>query len=236
MWYAVISGLGIGLFGSLHCIGMCGPLALSLPLQGKTGTERLVRAVLYNLGRAFTYAILGLLLGFAGQQFFLLGYQQLLTVLTGIVLLLALFAGLYRPGTRLLPARVQARVGTLLGRLLRTAGKPASFFMVGMVNGLLPCGLVYLAAGSALATGNAWSGACLMFLFGMGTFPLMIAVMLLGGFIPLKMRVYLRRLVPVFACVAALIMIARGLNLAIPCLSPELQDQAHPMQRVICHP
>ncbi|MBL7711085.1 MAG: sulfite exporter TauE/SafE family protein [Chitinophagaceae bacterium] len=236
MWYAVISGLGIGLLGSFHCIGMCGPLALSLPLQGKTGAERLLRTVLYNTGRAFTYALLGLLLGFAGQQFFLLGYQQLLTILTGSVLLLALFAGLYRPGTQLLPAGLRARIGSVLGRLLRSAGSPASFFVVGMLNGLLPCGLVYLAAGSALATGNAWAGACLMFLFGMGTFPLMIAVMMLGAFIPLKMRAHLRRLVPVFACVAALIMIARGLNLGIPFLSPELRDQAHPLQRVLCHP
>jgi len=236
MWYAIISGLGIGLFGSFHCIGMCGPLALSLPLQGKAVAERLLLTVSYNLGRAFTYSLLGLLLGFAGQQFFLFGYQQLLTILTGSVLLIVLFAGRYRPGTRLLPAGVHARIGKVLQRLLRTASSPASFFIVGMINGLLPCGLVYLAAGSAIATGNPWVGATLMFLFGMGTFPLMIAVMMLDVFIPPARRVQLRRLVPVFVCVTALLLIVRGLNLGIPYLSPERQQGVFPLQQVVCHP
>lgn len=234
MWYAVISGLGIGLFGSFHCIGMCGPLALSLPLYGKTGTERLLLTVSYNLGRALTYAVLGLLFGLAGRQFFLLGYQQALTIITGVAMLVFLFAGRYLQGKSFLPARLYTRLNATLGRLLRSANSPASYLVVGMVNGLLPCGLVYLAAGSAIATGNPWAGAVLMFLFGMGTFPLMIALMMLGSFVSIALRLQMRRLVPVFVCVAALILIARGLNMGMPRQGP--QAEAAVLQRVSCHP
>jgi uncharacterized protein len=235
MFYTILAGLGIGLFGSFHCIGMCGPIALALPVYGRSAVEKLWLIILYNLGRAFSYAGLGLVFGFAGQQFFLWGYQRFCSIALGLIILAVLFAGRYLPEQLPLVHAAQQQIKLSLARLLQSAQNGYSYFLTGILNGLLPCGLVYLAIGSAMATGNAFSGAALMFMFGLGTFPLMISLMIFGRFISITMRNKMRRMVPVFIAFTALLIIVRGLNLGIPYLSPELSADTRSFQQIKCH-
>ena len=237
MWYSIVAGLGIGLLGSIHCIGMCGPIALSLPIYGKSSIEKLLLIVLYNLGRASAYALLGAIFGFIGNQFFLFGYQRIFSVSIGVLLLLILFFGPLLQSRISLFDRLYQWLQVRLSVLLQSSKNTFSYFFIGFANGFLPCGLVYLAIGSALSTGSPMAGAALLFLFGLGTFPLMLTLMLFGRAIPLSLRNKLRKLVPVFIFLTASLIIVRGLNLGIPYLSPQVNEQAQgSFQQVKCHP
>jgi uncharacterized protein len=234
MFYSILAGLGIGLFGSFHCIGMCGPIALSLPVYGKSKVEKLFLILLYNLGRASTYAAFGALFGFMGKQFWLFGYQRTFSILLGISILLFLLVSKFLRGKSGMIEAVLFRIKTSLASLLKSPSNSLSYYFIGLINGLLPCGLVYLAVSSAMATGNAFSGAALMFMFGLGTFPLMISLMIFGRFVSLSFRNRMRKLVPVFITVTALVIMLRGMNLGIPYLSPQLSETEQ-FQQIKCH-
>jgi sulfite exporter TauE/SafE len=234
MFYTVLAGIGIGLFGSFHCIGMCGPIALSLPIYGRSSVEKLFLILLYNLGRACTYALLGVLFGYIGNQFFLFGYQQIFSISLGVLLLVALFLSQFLPSRIAFIEIALMRLKSTLARLLQSPNGPLGYLFIGLVNGLLPCGLVYLAVGSAMATGSVWSAATLMFMFGLGTFPLMISLMIFGRLISISFRNKMRKIVPFFIALTALVIIFRGLNLGIPYLSPQLQ-QVDSLQQIKCH-
>ncbi|MCC6187157.1 MAG: sulfite exporter TauE/SafE family protein [Chitinophagaceae bacterium] len=235
MWYSIISGLGLGLLGSFHCIGMCGPIALSLPIYGKDKAEKLLLIVLYNLGRAVSYALLGAIFGYLGNQFFLFGYQQAFSITIGVVMISVLIIQKFAPQSVTIFDKPFAKVKMLLSRLLTSSKNTFSYFFIGVANGLLPCGLVYLAIGAAMATGSVYSGAALMFMFGLGTFPLMISLMIFGRFVSLKLRNKMRQLIPFFIIFTALVFILRGMNLGIPYLSPQLQS-TDTIQAIKCHP
>lgn len=215
-----IIGLGIGIAGSFHCVGMCGPLALSLPLNTNSNLLRTILITLYNLGRTFTYFLLGLLFGSIGNTFSLVGYQQLISIVIGVVILLLLIFGkILEPNTKLFSGFYNY-VKRILGKLLTSDKNMFSYFLIGMVNGLLPCGLVYLAIASAVATGSVLGGGVLMLGFGLGTVPMLFILMLAGRYISLAIRQKMRQLVPVFVGLMAFLMILRGLNLGIPYISP----------------
>lgn len=234
MWYSIIAGLGIGLLGSFHCLGMCGPIALSLPIYGKSFPEKLLLIILYNLGRAFTYALLGGILGFIGNQFFLFGYQQIFSVTIGSLLLFFLFGSKYLSARIPFIGHLLGSIKSFLAKTLHSAYSLLSYFLVGAANGLLPCGLVYLAAGAAMATGSIANGAGLMLMFGFGTFPMMISVMIFGKFLPVSWRANAQKLLPIFVSITAVVIILRGLNLGIPMLSPKYSNTSQ-IQTVECH-
>lgn len=230
MWYQVVAGLGIGLAGSFHCVGMCGPLALSLPFRGQSFAERLVQIIQYNLGRAATYSLMGLLAGAIGSSTRILGFQKYLSVGLGIGILLFLFLPtLFRRGNIHFRLPGYERVQMAIGKRLQSAPVWYSFFGIGMLNGLLPCGLVYLGLAAAMATGTMLSGAGLMFFFGLGTFPLMMAFLAFGQSIPLPWRMRMRKAVPVFVFLTAVLMIWRGYSVQEPS-SPK-----DPVPRTACH-
>lgn len=168
----------IGLFGSLHCVAMCGPLVLALP-AGSSFWPGLVRKLVYQFGRIFTYALIGAIFGLLGSGFRLVGLQQLLGIISG--LLLVLFAVIHFSGsqsTRLnaIQSRLVAPVIKLLSRLFNHR---AGAFAAGMMHGLLPCGMVYMALAGSITSGNLLDGAAFMFFFGLGTIPLLLAVSML---------------------------------------------------------
>ncbi|MCB0561895.1 MAG: sulfite exporter TauE/SafE family protein [Phaeodactylibacter sp.] len=215
---ALWTAFTIGLLGSLHCVGMCGPIALSLPYQGSHRWHTAGNVLLYNIGRVATYGLLGLFIGLVGRGFFLAGFQSYVSIGLGILLLaIALFS--INVESRLLRIpfvqQLNSWVKRQLGRLLRQQG-PGKLFLVGMLNGLLPCGLVYMAIAGALAAGSIFNSALYMALFGLGTIPLMLATALAGQFIQLKWRARLRKLVPVFLVAFAVLFILRGLNFDVP--------------------
>lgn len=220
MFANILIGLGIGLAGSFHCIGMCGPLALSLPLNNESRVGRIFSITLYNLGRAVTYFLLGLLFGAIGNSLFLTGYQQAISIAIGVIILIILLFGNRLSANIGIINRFHNKVKILLGKLLKQEKNVFSYFLIGLMNGLLPCGLVYLAIASAVATGSVLGGGLLMLAFGLGTIPLMFGLMVAGRYISLAVRQKMRRLVPVFVGVMACLMILRGLGLGIPYVSP----------------
>lgn len=222
----ILLGLGIGLAGSFHCIGMCGPLALSLPLNYSSRVKRMAAISFYNLGRAITYFSLGLLFGAIGTSIFLVGYQQALSIVLGSLILAVVILGSRLPGRFPILAGLNQRIKTQLSKLLIKEKKLYSYGWIGLLNGLLPCGLVYLAIASAVATGSILGGGLLMLAFGFGTIPLMFGLMIAGRHVSLAVRQKMRRLVPVLVAVMAGLMILRGLNLGIPYVSPAFGKNA----------
>lgn len=212
------TAFSIGLVGSLHCIGMCGPIALALPYQQGSRLHALGRVLLYNTGRVLTYTALGTVIGIAGRGLFLAGIQSWMSIALGVLFLIAALFSInlesrivHLPGVHQLNAWVQRT----LGRLLRRQDS-ASLLGIGALNGLLPCGLVYMAVAGAVTSGSAAQGAAFMALFGLGTVPMMAAVAMAGQFISLSWRNRVRKLLPVFLITFALFFIARGLNFTVP--------------------
>jgi sulfite exporter TauE/SafE len=230
-------GLAIGFLGSLHCIGMCGPIALALPHQTGSKLRVFFGRLLYNTGRVMTYGLLGIAAGLLGEVVRFASLQQALSITAGIVLLLAVFLP-SRLARRIIPGnlvdRTVARFTKIAGVLFksRTIG---ALFAIGFLNGFLPCGLVYVALAGAVATGNKLAGGTFMILFGLGTVPVMVAVSLVGPFLGTRLRRALTRLIPVGAVVLAAILILRGMSLGIPYVSPNLNPDATMQQTGHCH-
>lgn len=219
----------MGLVGGLHCVGMCGPIALALPVHHRPWSGRILGAIIYNGGRAVTYAILGAVFGAIGMTFAWAGLQQALSITLGVLLLLtALGIQLSSAQNKLSSGigRVITPLKTALARRISLKSFPA-LWITGMLNGLLPCGLVYMAIAGAVATSGITSGALFMMLFGLGTLPAMLGMMLAGSLAGSRMRMHFRKLVPVVIGVMAILLIMRGLNLGIPYISPELTGTTH---------
>lgn len=220
------AGFVFGLLGSFHCVGMCGAIALALPgqSQGSTTGRYVVGRLLYNLGRVTTYAALGSLAGAVGQGLRLAGVQQRLSILSGVLILLLVVVP-ERHTSRLAAGlglgRPLAWVKTTLAGLFQQSSTWV-LYAAGLLNGLLPCGLVYLALAGALSAPGGAGAAAYMGCFGLGTLPLMLSLSLSGQLVPLAWRTRLRRAVPYTAAGLAVLFIVRGLDLGIPYLSPQL--------------
>lgn len=229
----VIAGIGMGMVSSLHCIGMCGPLVMSLPLPQQAGFRRILAVITYNAGRLTTYGILGALFGLAGRRLQVAGWQQWLSVVLGIAIILWWLAARSGKQITFLPARILQQAVTRLNLYLwKRAGK-AGFYLLGMANGLLPCGMVYLAVAAAISTGNAVMSTLFMISFGLGTLPAMTGLGYISGWFNQSVRLHLRKLMPVFTVVVGVLLILRGLNLGIPFISPQMP--VIPGAGVSCH-
>jgi len=218
LWTAFL----LGFVGSAHCAGMCGPLALALPATDRTRATFLAGRMLYNTGRILTYAALGAISGLIGQSFALAGLQRWISLAAGAAVLISLLASsrfaLGIPATK--------AVGWLksgFGKLLRQRSL-SSVFLLGLLNGLLPCGLVYVAAAGATASGHFLDGIESMAVFGLGTVPMMLAFGLVGPKLQFALRFKLQRLIPASLAIVGTLLVLRGLALGIPYLSPDLSD------------
>ena len=211
-----------GLVGSLHCLGMCGPIALALPRSGNALIGILPGRVLYNLGRVSTYTILGALAGILGHSARFAGIQQSLSVFLGILLLvLALFSLNVEKRFFAIPV-VERLLGKLRARLGRYLGNPSpgNFLSIGILNGLLPCGFVYLGLAGAASQGHIIDSMAFMAVFGLGTIPMMLGLGILGQKLPIGIKSKVRPFLTAFAIAFALLLIVRGLDLGIPYISP----------------
>lgn len=211
----------IGLFGSIHCVGMCGPLALALPVNSTSTLWLVFDKLIYQLGRVISYTILGVIIGLIGKQVWLLGIQQSVSIISGVLIIIAAMTRLlkwsffYR-GHASHPAAV-------INRLIVYALKHRwGHLFIGMLNGLLPCGFVYLALIGAVNTPSVLSSAKYMFWFGMGTLPLMFIAAVGSGFITLNVRRKLNNIIPYFMLCLGIWFVMRGLSLNIPYLSPAI--------------
>lgn len=221
----ILAAISLGLLGSFHCIGMCGPIALALPVHRQAPSRKTISVLAYQSGRITTYSLLGILFGFIGQSFALFGFQQALSLVLGSLILLALvipqrFVNAFSPARYLyaLFARLKQKMSLLFQKRSIT-----SFFGIGLLNGLLPCGLVYAAIAGAIATGSIYKGMLFMAFFGLGTLPLMFSLSYTSHLLNVKTRHLIHKAVPFFTGVMAVLLILRGLNLGIDYISPKLQ-------------
>lgn len=231
------TGFIVGLVGSLHCIGMCGPIALGLPIFGDSNLKIIYGRILYNLGRIITYTFLGAMFGLFGSRLILFGLQQDLSIIIGILLFLYV----------VLPRKIKNRITEFkiyrsvsdsfknqFSKLLSKKSN-SSLLTIGILNGLLPCGFVYVGIAGAVTTVDFISGALYMMLFGLGTFPVMFATSMLGKIINRNIKRKINRLIPVFTIILALLFILRGLNLGIPYISPKFSKAVSVQQDSHCH-
>lgn len=219
---SIWGGFVIGFLGSFHCVGMCGPIALALPIGKASNLQLVISRILYNLGRVVTYAFFGAIFGLFGKGIAFAGLQRYASIALGVTILLYY----------LMPSKFKGKLSVTKPYLLMSgfvkksfnsltkSGSPLSLFVFGIVNGFLPCGFVYVALAGAMTTGDFISGSLFMALFGLGTTPIMLATSLVGKFVTNGVRTKINKLIPVFAIILALIFILRGLSLGIPFLSP----------------
>ncbi len=213
----------LGVVGSLHCLGMCGPIVLALPTYKKSFFSLLASRLFYNSGRVITYGLLGLIIGLVGEGVSFSGFQQKLSIIAGIaIIILSLFTN----QTFLSKVNIQLTgfnrwIKEKLGYYLKKRSVFSSF-LVGLANGVLPCGLVYLAMGGALAAGSWRESSLYMIIFGLGTTVAMLSFGLAGNFLGLKIRASFNRIIPYVAVFLGILLILRGMNLGIPYVSPEI--------------
>ncbi|WP_321289271.1 sulfite exporter TauE/SafE family protein [uncultured Sunxiuqinia sp.] len=238
--FDLITPLTIGLVGSFHCIGMCGPIAVALPLKKHHVTAKIAGAFLYNFGRTVTYGILGLLFGLLGRGIQLTGLQQWTSILLGVVMILSVLFPYFFKQRINFNTLVSGYAGRLISNLRKLFNNRSykSLLGIGLLNGLLPCGLVYVAIAGAINTNQILTGAAFMVLFGIGTIPMMLLVSLTGNMISSNIRSGMRKVVPYFIVLLGILFILRGLSLGIPYISPKA-EKLIPAERTIeescCH-
>lgn len=211
-----------GLISSFHCIGMCGPIAMMLPVDRTNEAKKIAQILTYHIGKLSAYGILGLLFGLLGRSFYLAGMQQQLSIIVGILMILVavipekVFANynFSKPVYRLI-----TKVKSSLGQQFKNKSYK-SLFTIGLLNGFLPCGMVYVALFGAIAMQNVSLGIGYMLLFGLGTIPMMVAVVYASGLISFSLRGTIQKAIPLVAIIIGMLFIVRGLGLDIPYLSP----------------
>ena len=211
-----------GLISSFHCVGMCGPIAMMLPVDRSNEAKKITQIITYHIGKLTAYGTLGLIFGLLGRSFYLAGMQQQLSIIVGILMILVavipekVFAkyNFSKP-----VYRVITKVKSSLGQQFKNKSYK-SLFTIGLLNGFLPCGMVYVALFGAIAMQNVSLGIAYMILFGIGTIPMMVAVVYASGLISFSFRGTIQKAIPLVAVIIGMLFIIRGLGLDIPYLSP----------------
>ncbi len=222
MLQIAIAAFTMGIIGSFHCVGMCGPLALALPLSDQSLHSKFIGALLYNSGRIVTYSLFGFASGLLGKSFALIGFQQGLSIALGAAIILLVIIPKLFPGS----FKQMNFASNFFQQLRYTFGQlffkknQSALFAIGFLNGLLPCGLVYLAIAAAAAAGDISSSVVFMAAFGLGTLPVMWSIAFWGNFIGINIRQKIRAAYPYMMLLMACLLIIRGMGLGIPYLSP----------------
>ena len=219
----LLSAVLLGLMGSLHCVGMCGPIAFLLPVDRSNNLKKITQILIYHFGRLAAYSIMGFLFGLLGKGLYVFGIQQKLSIFIGVLMILIVLIpaqtfnkyNLSKPLYRII-SKVKSRLGKELKKKT-----PDTFLTIGFLNGFLPCGLVYLALFGAIAMGSPLTGSLYMLLFGLGTIPLMTTIIYFSSLLKGKRRQKIQKIIPVFVVLIGALFILRGLGLGIPYISPK---------------
>lgn len=218
----LFTALIFGLISSFHCIGMCGPIALMLPVDRTNQTKKVTQIISYHLGRLSAYGTIGLLFGILGKGFYLAGMQQNLSLFIGIAMIMVL----------VIPEKIVAQynfskpVFKLISKAKSALGSQfkkksyKSLFTIGLLNGFLPCGMVYVALFGAIAMQSALFGTYYMLLFGLGTVPMMSSVVYLNSFLTISFRNRIQKIIPYVGVFIGILFVLRGLGIGIPYISP----------------
>ena len=216
------TGFIFGLIGSFHCVGMCGPIAIALPGGFRTKWSLTLSRLLYNSGRIITYGLLGIVAGIVGEAIALAGWQQTLSIVMGSLILLSIIIPYILRRSRFnepLLVPIKKAFSRVWAKLMSRRSF-SSLFLIGLLNGFLPCGFVYIALAAAASTGTTINSISYMLLFGLGTTPIMLATSLFGQFLPQRVKHSMVRLLPVAGLVLGCLLVLRGMSLGIPYVSP----------------
>ena len=212
----------LGLIGSFHCIGMCGPIAFILPVNKSSKVQTFMGTSLYHVGRLLAYGLIGALFGLLGKSLYLAGFQQRLSILVGVIMIIVVIIptrvlGKFRLSRPfyILIGKVKSKLGLYLNK---SSGK--ALFLIGFFNGFLPCGLVYMAVLGSISTGELFNGSIYMVFFGLGTVPMMTGAVYLGNFLKVSVRNKIQKAIPIFVIIIGLLFVLRGMGLGIPYVSP----------------
>ncbi len=233
----VWTGFTIGILGSFHCLGMCGPLVMAVPHISDSKGAIALDGILYNFGRTISYTLMGLVLGLLGVSVRLAGFQDYLSIGLGIIMLLLLFIPKKyyafvndTKGINKVIVRIKMQFRNLLERKSRL-----TLLFIGMLNGFLPCGLVYIALAGSLASADILNSSLFMFAFGIGTIPMLAVVYFSKNLITPNFRIKINKAIPYAIGIVAVLLILRGLNLGIPFISPILPDTVISEGGSCCH-
>lgn len=225
----------LGFFGSLHCVGMCGPLALmGCQSRANNSMSSTYNALFYNLGRVTTYGFLGVIFGLIGQYLLVSNFQKILAISLGLAMMVSFFFSVNVDSIinkSFIGKSISQYVQKLFSFYFQHAKQYAPFIL-GILNGLLPCGLVYLALAGSLTTESIWESAVFMIIFGLGTTPAMIG--LVSGFTKLsihKQHIF-KKYLPLVTLCFGLFLIYRGIFIDIPMELNFWEALKHP---IMCH-
>ncbi|MBH2005614.1 MAG: sulfite exporter TauE/SafE family protein [Sphingobacteriia bacterium] len=231
----IITAFLAGLGGSIHCVGMCGPLALSLPFRMFSAPVKWIAIMLYNAGRVTAYASIGLLVGLVGRGVNWFGLTQTLSVILGTLIVLSVIVPRLFANKKIkLPAGISnAQMNAL--QFLMKKQQAGWMYPVGILNGFLPCGLVYMAVAAAVVAGELSKSVMFMTFFGLGTIPAMVLVIIAGQSMSARMKTNFRKMVPLVSLVIGTLLVLRGLNLDIPYISPYMSPNLTGNNAIDCH-
>ncbi len=215
----IAASFAIGFLGSLHCVGMCGGLISAMTMtRDNTWWPGVIS---YQLGRITTYTALGLIAGLIGSLFandgWLSQVQNLLSIIAGtLIIILALHIAGWLPDPF---SRLSQRISKVTGmagfiKAAATQDSTGPWYSVGLLNGLLPCGLVYAGIGLSLTAHASWQGALAMFSFGLGTVPAMLFVPALMRAISPTMRGHALKVGAILLILIGAFTIFRGTTMA----------------------
>lgn len=218
----MITAFILGLISSLHCMGMCGPIAMMLPLDQNNPAKKVLQLMCYHIGRVMAYASLGLVFGILGRGLFLAGFQQNLSILMGVMMILFV----------LIPEKILAQynfskpVFQIISKVKAALGaqfKKKSYralFTIGLLNGFLPCGLVYVALFGAIVMQEVHWSVVYMILYGLGTIPMMSLVVYVANVLTVPVRTSIQKVIPIVIIGIGILFVLRGMGLDIPMVSP----------------
>lgn len=218
----LFSALFLGLISSLHCVGMCGPIAMMLPVERQNEAKKVTQILTYHFGRLTAYASIGLVFGLLGRGFFLAGLQQKMSIIIGVTMIIVVLI----PEKKFANYNLSKPVYKIISKIKSNLGSQfknksyKSIFTIGLLNGFLPCGMVYVALFGAIAMQSAGLGVFYMLLFGIGTMPLMTIVVYMNSLLKLPFRNKIQKVIPYLAVIIGILFILRGLGLGIPYISP----------------
>lgn len=218
----IIAGFVLGLLGSFHCVGMCGPIAFMLPVDRTNSYKKAGQILLYHVGRLLSYATIGFVFGLLGKSLYIFGIQQKLSIAIGVLMIVVILIP-YKTFSKYNFSKpvfkVISKVKSGLGKQFKKKTLD-TFFTIGFLNGFLPCGLVYMAVFGAIASGSMLEGSLYMLFFGLGTIPLMTTAIYIGKFLNTSIKQRIQKAIPVFVIIIGMLFILRGLGLGIPYISP----------------
>ncbi len=225
----MISGFIIGLAASLHCVGMCGPIALALPLNRKNAFTKWMDLIQYGVGKTAAYALLGILIGMLGAGIQLLNWMQTLSIVLGVITIIYGLMKIFKVSYSLGKLGTSLKLSAIMGKFFQSKS-PFRLTLIGFANGFLPCGMVILALTNALLIGTPQASVLAMVGFGLGTLPALYAVNILGNKLTHLFKSKWNRVLPYYIVIMGVFIVLRGMDLGIPYISPK-NKQVQPTEQ-----